>query len=146
MRLVCFSLLLGLTLPSVWSQEWAQETVTLQIGKHPIQAEIADTPQSRKHGLSQRTTLCPNCGMLFVFAQPDRYHFWMKDTPLPLSIAFIAADGAILNIDEMQPNTSHTHSAQGNALYALEMNGGWFARNGIQAGDVIHGLVQASPH
>ncbi|MBI3903839.1 MAG: DUF192 domain-containing protein [Nitrosomonadales bacterium] len=118
--------------------EYAQ--TELSIAGHPAHAEIADTPQKQEHGLMQRTQLCPDCGMLFVFSKADRYDFWMKDTPLPLSIAFIAADGSIINIEEMQPNTTDDHYAQGDALYALEMNKGWFAGNGIKAGDKVHDL------
>ena len=119
------------------------ENISLQIGKHNIHAEIANTPQSRERGLMQRGRLCANCGMLFIFEKADRYSFWMKNTPLPLSIAFIAVDGAILNIEEMQPNTLDTHDAQGDALYALEMNSGWFTRNGIKRGITVEGLKQA---
>jgi hypothetical protein len=132
--LFCFAL----ALPSAWA-----EKITLQIGKQSIHAEIADTPQSREHGLMQRNQLCADCGMLFVFEKADRYNFWMKDTPLPLSIAFIAADGTIINIAEMQPNTSDTHGAKGDALYALEMSNGWFARNGIKPGDKVLGVNNA---
>ena len=91
----------------------------------------------------QRSLLCANCGMLFIFEKADRYSFWMKNTPLPLSIAFIAADGSILNIEKMQPNTIDTHDALGDALYALEMNSGWFTRNGIKRGIIVQGLRRA---
>ena len=123
---------LALTLPSAWA-----ETTTLHIGNLRIHAEVARTPQSRSRGLMQRTHLCPDCGMLFVFPKPDRHAFWMKNTPLPLSIAFVSAHGVILNIEEMQPNTTDSHHAQGDALYALEMNSGWFATHGVKPGIVI---------
>lgn len=131
-------LCLALALPSAWA-----EKITLRIGKQTIRAEIADTLQSREHGLMQRDHLCANCGMLFVFEKADRYGFWMKDTPLPLSIAFIAANGTITNIAEMQPNTTELHRAKEDALYALEMHSGWFARNGIKSGDRILGIKHA---
>jgi len=120
----------------------------LKIGTQTIHAEIADTEESRERGLMQRDHLCENCGMLFIFEQADRYQFWMKNTPLPLSIAFISADGNIINIDEMLPNTTNTHDAQGKAMYALEMNSGWFSKNHITATDKIQGLkpVNASAH
>lgn len=143
MNLIRTALLLCLALTQ--SPTWAAETIILHLGQHRVRAEIANTPQIREHGLMQRTHLCPNCGMLFVFTKPDRYHFWMKNTPLPLSIAFIAANGAILNMDEMQPNSTAIHSAQGQALYALEMNSGWFSGMGIKQGDVILGL-ESAPH
>jgi uncharacterized membrane protein (UPF0127 family) len=119
------------------------ENISLKIGKNSIHAEIANTPLSREQGLMQRSRLCANCGMLFIFDKADRYSFWMKNTPLPLSIAFIAADGSILNIEEMQPNTEEAHPAQSDALYALEMNSGWFTRNGIKRGKMVLGLKQA---
>ena len=91
----------------------------------------------------QRDHLCANCGMLFVFEKAGSYKFWMKDTSLPLSIAFISQDGAILNIAEMRPNTVAAQGAQGDALYALEMNRNWFARNGIKPHDKVLGLELA---
>ena len=117
--------------------------IALHLGSHSIRATIANTPYSRERGLMQYTGLCENCGMLFIFPQAGKYSFWMKDTPLPLSIAFIAADGSILNIAEMQANTMQSHSAQGNALYALEMNKAWFAEHGINAQEHVQGLQQA---
>ena len=137
MKLIRALLLLCLVLasPSAWA-----ETTTLYIGKLRIHAEVARTPQSRERGLMQRSQLCADCGMLFIFKKEDRLRFWMKDTPLPISIAFIAADGTILNIADMQPNTTDTHSALGDALYALEMNSGWFAQHGVQPGNKIRPL------
>jgi uncharacterized membrane protein (UPF0127 family) len=129
--LLCFACVL----PGAWAAE-----ILLKIGPHTIHAEIANTQQSREYGLMQRDHLCADCGMLFVFEQPDRYSFWMKNTLLPLSIAFIAADGSIINIEEMQPNTTDTHNAQGEALYALEMNRDWFTRNHIAPADKVQGL------
>lgn len=134
---VTLALCLALAPPSAWA-----ETITLHIGKLRIHAEAARTPQSREQGLMQRDRLCTDCGMLFIFKKADRHNFWMKNTPLPLSIAFIAADGSILNIEEMQPDTTDSHIAQGNALYALEMNSGWFARNGVKPGDKVRELLQ----
>ena len=131
-------LCLAFTPPSTWA-----ETLILHSGQHRIQAEIANTPQSREHGLMQRSRLCADCGMLFIFPKAGRVSFWMKNTPLPLSIAFIAANGTILNIEEMQPDTADIHSAQGEALFALEMNSGWFAKNRVRQGEVIQGLGQA---
>ena len=118
---------------------WSADT-DLKIGTLSIHAAIANTPLSRERGLMKVTHLCENCGMLFVFPRPEKYSFWMKDTQLPLSIAFIAADGHILNIAEMQANTTRTHSAQGNALYALEMNKGWFTKHAIEPKTYVRGL------
>ena len=128
-------LCLALAVPGVR----AEETI-LKIGAQTVRAEIADTEQSRERGLMQRDHLCADCGMLFVFENAGRHSFWMKNTPLPLSIAFIAADGSVINIEEMRPNTTDSHNAQGDALYALEMNSGWFARNSIAPADKVQGL------
>jgi hypothetical protein len=81
--------------------------------------------------------------MLFVFPAAQRQSFWMKNTPLPLSIAFVDAKGTILNIRDMMPFTTDGHPSDGEALYALEMNRGWFAQRGIKAGDRILGLDKA---
>lgn len=137
-----FFFALSLFILAVLQPAWG-ENVVLKIGKYSVHAEIANTPQSRERGLMQRDLLCANCGMLFIFEKAGRHSFWMKNTPLPLSIAFIAADGSILNIEEMRPNTIDIHRARGDALYALEMNSGWFSRNGIERGITVQGLRQA---
>lgn len=120
------------------------DAITLRIGTHNIRATIANTPDSRERGLMQCTDLCADCGMLFVFPHAGKHNFWMKGTPLPLSIAFIAADGRIINIAEMQANTVQTHSARGAAIYALEMNKDWFSGHAIKPEDRVQGL-QLSP-
>jgi uncharacterized protein len=136
MRWIIALLLYCLTpLQAAWGGD-----INLSIGTHRIRAAIADNTYSRERGLMKNIQLCANCGMLFIFPQSGKHSFWMKDTPLPLSIAFIAADGTILNIDEMQANTTRSHSARGDALYALEMNKGWFVERAIKAKDRVHGL------
>lgn len=119
------------------------EYITLQIGDHVVRATIASTPHSREHGLMNNTHLCENCGMLFVFPKPDQYSFWMKNTPLSLSIAFIDAKGRIIEITEMLKNTNQIHSSQGTTLYALEMNKYWFAQHSIKPQMQVQGLQQA---
>lgn len=123
---------------------WAGD-ISLRIGTHSIRATIANTPHSRELGLMQQSQLCENCGMLFVFPKAGKHSFWMKDTPLPLAIAFITADGSILNIAEMKAYTTNIHSASGDILYALEMNKCWFSDHTIKAGDRVDGLQQAPP-
>jgi uncharacterized protein len=132
-----FAASLGLILAM---QSALAEDIFLRIASSPIRAELAITPQQREQGLMHRTHLCGNCGMLFVFSKAARYSFWMKDTPIPVSIAFIAPDGRIINIADMQPDTTDIHGAEDNALYALEMNRGWFGQHHIRPGDIIKGL------
>ncbi len=115
----------------------------LTIGPHSIRAEIANTSHSRHRGLMHVHKLCSNCGMLFVFPKAGKHSFWMKDTPLSLSVAFVASDGRILNILDMEAFTLQSHSSQGDALYALEMNKGWFAAHGIKPLQHIQGLHHA---
>ena len=118
-------------------------TLELRIGSHRLVAEIAATAETRSIGLMNRFSLKPDHGMLFVFEAPQPLAFWMRNTYVPLSIAFIDADGRILNIDDMAPRTDGTHPSKGLALYALEMKKGWFADRGIRAGDRIEGLDKA---
>jgi len=118
-------------------------TVQLTINSHRLVAEIAATVETRTVGLMHRFSLKPDHGMLFVFNAPQPLTFWMKNTFVPLSIAYIGADGKILNIDDMAPQTETGHSSQGLALYALEMKKGWFADRGIGAGSRVEGLDKA---
>jgi uncharacterized membrane protein (UPF0127 family) len=118
-------------------------TVQLTINGHRLVAEIAATVETRTVGLMHRFSLKPDHGMLFVFNAPQPLTFWMKNTFVPLSIAYIGADGKILNIDDMAPQTETGHSSQGLALSALEMKKGWFADRGIGAGSRVEGLDKA---
>ena len=114
--------------------------IALTAGIHRIQAEVADTPQKRQLGLMGREKLGPNEGMLFVFEDQAVHCFWMKNTPLPLSIAFIGNDGAVVNIADMTPFSEDTHCPSKPVRYALEMTQGWFGHKGIVAGSRIGGL------
>ncbi len=118
-------------------------TIELTINGHRVTAEVAATVAARTVGLMRRFSLRPDHGMLFVFDAPQPLAFWMKDTYVPLSIAFIGADGRILNIEDMAPQTERTHVSRGPALFALEMKKGWFAQLGIAAGDRVDGLAKA---
>jgi len=108
--------------------------VRLQAGLQIVLAEVADTPRSREIGLMMRERLGPNEGMLFVFEQPRAYCFWMRNTLLALSIAFIDDDGRIVNIEDMAPRTEDSHCAKAPVRFALEMEQGWFARRALGAG------------
>ncbi|WP_369798703.1 DUF192 domain-containing protein [Achromobacter sp. DMS1] len=114
--------------------------VQLSAGIHIIHAEVADTESTRRAGLMFRRELPGNEGMLFVFENPDVQCFWMRNTLVPLSIAFIADDGTIVNIDDMAPQTDDGHCAKKPVRYALEMAQGWFAEHGVSAGRKIDGL------
>ena len=115
-------------------------TTVLTINGHKITAEVATTPDERATGLMNRFSLQPDHGMLFVFEKPEPLSFWMRNTYIPLSIAFIDASGRIVNIEHMVPQTETTHWSRGPALYALEMRKGWFVERGIKAGDRVEGV------
>lgn len=116
-------------------------TATLSINGQKLTAEIAATDAERATGLMNRFSLRPDHGMLFVFDRPAPQAFWMKNTYVPLSIAFIGAEGRILNIEDMAPQTETSHWSRGPAQFALEMRRGWFAERGIRAGDKVEGLA-----
>ena len=115
-------------------------TIQMKVGIYSIQAEVADNPDLREVGLMNRTSLPTNSGMLFIFEQKAGNCFWMKNTKLPLSIAFIADDGKIVNIEEMQADTTNNHCPKAPIRYAIEMNKGWFSERVIVHGNVIQGL------
>ena len=119
-------------------------TIPLKVAGNKITAEVADTVETRTLGLMHRFSLRQDYGMVFVFARAEPLGFWMKNTFIPLSIAFIDSNGQILNIDDMAPQTENTHPSRGPALYALEMRKGWFRDHGVKAGDRIEGLPPAS--
>lgn len=114
-------------------------TVRLNSGMYNISAELARTPQQREIGLMGRRNMGDSEGMLFVFEQPGLQCFWMKNTLLPLSIAFIADDGTVVNIADMKPQSLDSHCSSKPVRYALEMNKGWFAKRGVKAGSKLDG-------
>lgn len=113
----------------------------LSINNHTISVEVADTDARRATGLMHRKTLGPDHGMLFVFPDDQPRCFWMKNTLIPLSIAFIDAQGAVVALDEMQPLSEATHCSGSNAKYALEMNRNWFRDHGVRVGDNIEAVL-----
>ena len=115
-------------------------SIELKTGIYRIQAEIADNPESRQVGLMNRTSMPINSGMLFIFEEKAGHCFWMFNTKIPLSIAFIADDGKIVNIEEMQAGTTNNHCPRAPVRYALEMNKRWFSDRVIVPGSVISGL------
>lgn len=111
--------------------------VELLAGIHKIRAEVAADPQSRSKGLMFRERLGPNEGMLFVFEAPSPQCFWMKNTKIPLSIAFIDDTGSIVNIADMKPFDESSHCSAKEVRFALEMEQGWFAKRGLKAGSTL---------
>jgi len=111
----------------------------LEAGAHSLDVEVAATPEQRERGLMERTRLADDAGMLFIFEQKARHCFWMKNTPLPLSIAFIADDGSIVEIDDMQPLTTDPHCVHEAVRYALEVKQGGFSDKGMRPGTRITG-------
>ena len=128
--------------PAMGAQSSRLETIRLKTGNQVIQAEVAKTEAERQQGLMHRKSLPANHGMLFVFDRPARSCMWMKDTPIPLSVAFINHQGIILNIEEMKPLTTDPHCSIGWIRYALEMNAQWFERHGLKPGSRIDGLPE----
>lgn len=141
-RLIAMALLL-LAWGSAAHAEVAQfdlPRVELSAGMHRIHAQVASTGPTREIGLMHRSSMPPNEGMLFVFERPDMVCFWMKNTLIPLSAAFIDDNAHIVNIVDMQPNTTEPHCTQAPVRLVLEMNQGWFKQRGIGPGSAISGL------
>jgi uncharacterized membrane protein (UPF0127 family) len=107
-------------------------------GTARLQVEIADTPELMVRGLMERPSLPKDQGMLFAFAQVGRSPFWMKNTLVPLSIAFIDEGGTILHITDMEPQTETLHYSPTDYRYALEVNQGWFREQKVATGDQVH--------
>jgi uncharacterized membrane protein (UPF0127 family) len=135
--------LLGMFLLSgaVTASEEPQElpVIGLNVGIHLIRAEVATTPQQRSFGLMFRQVMGASEGMLFVFDRAQQQCFWMKDTHLPLSAAFVADDGSIVNIEDMTPESLDRHCSTKPVRFVLEMHQGWFAQRGVTAGTRIQG-------
>jgi uncharacterized membrane protein (UPF0127 family) len=113
------------------------KTALIQVGSAKVTAEIADSEVTRERGLMFRKSLEEGQGMIFVFAKDDRLAFWMKNTLIPLSLAYIASDGTIRQISDLEPESLATISSERSVRYALEMNRGWFDRAGVRVGDKV---------
>lgn len=135
---LCFAVLASAS----WAQEGPQprlETTPLTAGMHVIQAELARSPAEQMIGMMNRREMGANEGMLFVNADSSQRCFWMRNTLIPLSIAFIADDGTIVNIADMQPQSDTSHCSAKPVRFALEMRQGWFAKRGLKAGFKLRG-------
>ncbi len=114
--------------------------IELDLAGHKLEVEVAATPETRNLGLMHRRMLPENRGMLFVFPAPSIYSMWMANTHIPLSVAYLDAQGRVINIRDMPPLTHSSFAAGDDALYAIEVNQGWFAKRGIGPGTVVKGL------
>jgi uncharacterized protein len=115
------------------------QRVKLSAGMNLIDAQLALTPEQRQIGLMLRKDMPQHEGMLFIFEQPTQQCFWMKNTLLPLTAAFVADDGTIVNLADMKPQTTDSHCSAQPVRYVLEMNRGWFDKKGIKAGSKLGG-------
>ncbi|HEY4318978.1 MAG TPA: DUF192 domain-containing protein [Herbaspirillum sp.] len=135
-------LALGAAAPMQAQAQQKFPVIPLTAGMYVIQAEVATTEAQREEGLMFRKTLGANQGMVFLFGSPAGVCMWMKNTLLPLSVAFMDSDRKIINIEDMQAETLNSHCANRPATYALEMNLGWFKQKHIKPGMKIEGLPQ----
>lgn len=150
----CKALLPTLAIATLLSPGWtaAQEApqmnlqrVKLTAGMHVIDAQVALTPEQRQIGLMQRKDMPQHEGMIFIFEQASQQCFWMKNTLLPLTAAFVADDGTIVNMADMKPQTTDPHCSSKPVRYVLEMNKGWFSKKGIKPGSKLAGPVFEAP-
>lgn len=133
-------LLFALLFSSAAYAQQAMPVVQLSAGMHLVRAEVAADFGTRMRGLMHRASMPQNAGMLFIFDESTQHCMWMKNTLIPLSVAFIDDSGTITNIADMDPQTENSHCASRPARYALEMNRGWFAARGIKPGSRIGGI------
>jgi uncharacterized membrane protein (UPF0127 family) len=143
-----FILVLALSSPLTQAQNTPQldlPRITLTVGMYRIDTQVAATPEQRSTGLMHRPTMPQSEGMLFVFSYPSEQCFWMKNTLLPLTAAFVADDGTIVNLADMKPQTLDSHCSTKPVRFVLEMNQGWFDKKGIKAGFKLSGKPFSTP-
>jgi len=144
MKRVLLTLLLSGLAFSTLAQDAPQTNLTrikLQAGMFQIDTQVAQTPEQRSIGLMFRKEMPQHEGMLFVFEQPATQCFWMKNTLLPLTAAFVSDDGTIVNLADMKPQTTDSHCSEKPVRFVLEMNQGWFAKKGLKAGSRLSGVA-----
>ncbi|WP_353133582.1 DUF192 domain-containing protein [Limnohabitans sp.] len=144
MKRVLYTLFFSGLVFSALAQETPQTNlprIKLQAGMHQIDTQVAQTPDQRSMGLMFRKEMPLHEGMLFVFEQPAKQCFWMKNTLLPLTAAFVGDDGTIVNLVDMKPQTTDSHCSEKPVRFVLEMNQGWFAKKGLKAGSRLSGVV-----
>lgn len=139
-HLLAALMLAGSVLPAVAEEpQMNLPRVKLSAGMHQIDAQVAGTPDQREIGLMFRAEMPQHEGMLFIFEEPSQQCFWMRNTLLPLTAAFIADDGTVVNLADMKPKTLDSHCSAKPVRFVLEMNQGWFARKGIKPGFKLNG-------
>jgi hypothetical protein len=144
MKQLFLTLLMALATTAVSAQDAPQTNlprIKLQAGMHQMDVQLAQTPEQRSIGLMFRADMPTHEGMLFVFDQPSVQCFWMKNTLLPLTAAFVADDGTIINLADMKPQTTDSHCSTKPVRFVLEMNQGWFAKKGLKAGSRLSGVA-----
>lgn len=132
-----------LVLSAQFGTAHAAPLIKLQMGSGTLEVEVAANKTQRSQGLMHRNSMPDGQGMLFVYPMPAYFCMWMKNTNIPLSVAFIDAQGKVINIEDMAPQTETNHCTARNATYALEVNRGWFARRGVVSGTQVLGLEKA---
>ncbi|MCL1860299.1 MAG: DUF192 domain-containing protein [Proteobacteria bacterium] len=137
-------LAMGMFLAAAGAANAQTHRTSLEAGKHRIEVEVATDEPTRHLGLMYRSHLPSDQGMLFVYPSSIRICMWMKNTLIPLSVAFLDEEGRILNIEDMTPQSEESHCSVKLARHALEMNRGWFAGHGVKAGDRIEGVKSLS--
>lgn len=146
LRWLCLGLCaMGLTAGADTPQTQLQRT-SIRAGMHLISAQVAATPEQRSVGLMWRQDMPANEGMLFVFERPAQQCFWMKNTLLPLTAAFVEDDGTIVNLADMKPQTTDSHCSAKPVRFVLEMHQGWFAKRGISPGQRLQGVAFVAPN
>ncbi len=144
MKRACLTLFLACLAFAAVAQDTPQTQlprIKLQAGMYQIDTQVAQTPEQRSIGLMHRTEMPQHEGMLFVFEQPSTQCFWMKNTLLPLTAAFVADDGTIVNLADMKPQTTDSHCSSKPVRFVLEMHQGWFAKRGLKAGSRLSGVA-----
>lgn len=144
MKRLFLTLLVALSAATASAQDTPQTTlprIKLQAGMYQMDVQVAQTPEQRSIGLMFRAEMPTHEGMLFVFEQPSTQCFWMKNTLLPLTAAFVADDGTIVNLADMKPQTTDSHCSTKPVRFVLEMNQGWFGKKGLKAGSRLTGVA-----
>jgi uncharacterized membrane protein (UPF0127 family) len=137
--IAALALLAGFGLAHAQKPQTSLPRAALSIGMYRIDAQVATTSEQHATGLMFRTEMPQQEGMLFAFERPTQQCFWMKNTLIPLAVAFVADDGTIVNLDEMKAQTLNAHCSEKPVRYVLEMNTGWFAKKGLKAGNKLQG-------